>query len=318
MTWAKLTIFLSLFALLALGQLAQAAEKPKLAFVRVGNIWIADSDGTNARQLTYSLRDEGPTVSPDGKWVAFYSWLVEGSDLPQIFMIPAAGGMVQQFRHPEVQGAAQPVFSPDGKQLLFVEFSDFQVKRSRDSENKVATISLSLADLASGTVRRIISHPNTNWDMGYIDNPAFSSDGRMIAYREVVGHSIGFAVVDLQGKRLYRFPKKTQKVASWWEATSYLRPQFSPDGQEILCFIPSVARNQDVIYLVNLASGKETPVALGRNPTFVEHGKAIVYQRWPEPPRENSGPDLWRLDLQPGASPKLIVSNAEQPAGQMP
>ena len=317
MTWTNIGVTLIIFILGCWGSTALAAEKSTLAFVRGGNIWIADSDGANPRQLTYSLQDRWPAVSPDGKWVAYHSGLVEGSGSGQIFMIPAAGGLVQQFRHPEIQGGEHPAFSPDGKSLLFVGLSDLKVKKERGSEQTFATISLSLADLTSGMVRRIISHSNTNLDTGYIYNhPAFSGDGRLIAYQQRSGFSVGFEVIDLHGKRLYRFPKKTR------ESASYLRPQFTPDGREMLCYSPATdSGKEDVIYLVNLASGQQTPVALGSMPTYVDHGKAIVYQRWPKERRTSATmtePDLWRLELKPGASPKLIIADAGEPAGQMP
>ena len=47
----------------------------------------------------------------------------------------------------------------------------------------------------------------------------------------------------------------------------------------------------------------------------------MVYERRPQE-RWTSGatvkPDLWRLELKPGAIPHKIVSDAGEPAGQMP
>lgn len=316
--WTKVIVILISIALLGWGTLALAAEQNKLVFMRAGNIWIAESDGSKARQLTHSHKDRGPAVSPDGKWVAYYSGVGEETGFGQIFLIPAAGGLVQQFRHPEIQGGEHPVFSPDGKSLLFVGLSDLQVKKGKGSEMSFATMSMTLAYLAGGTVRRIISNPHTNLDTGYIySNPAFSKDGRLIAYQESGSDvSGGFVVIDLQGKRLFRFPKNTR------DATPYSRPHFSVDGKEMLCYSPATdSGKEDVIYLVALASGKKTTVALGSRPTFVEHGKAIVFERWPKE-RWVTGAvvksDLWRLELKPGASPKIIISDAAEPAGQMP
>jgi hypothetical protein len=72
---------------------------------------------------------------------------------------------------------------------------------------------------------------------------------------------------------------------------------------------------------VNLASGKKTMVALGSKPTYVDHGKAIVFERWPKERWVSGAPakaDLWRLELKPAAVPTMIVADAESPAGQMP
>jgi Tol biopolymer transport system component len=314
----KIIAFFAGLWLLAWGQPGLTAVKSKLVFVRGGNVWIAESGGGGARQLTHSHQDRGPAVSPDGKWVAFYSGVGEETGFGQIFLIPSQGGVIQQFRHPEIQGGEHPAFSPDGKSLLFVGLSDLKVKKSQGSEQTFATMSLSLADLGSGAVRRITSKPNTLLDTGYVySNPAFSPDGRLIAYQESGSDvSGGFEVLTLQGKRVFRFPKNSR------EATPYWRPQFTPDGKEMLCYSPATdSGKEDVIYLVNLASGQKTMLALGSSPAWMEHGKAIVFERWPKTrwvTGATAKADLWRLELKSGASPKMIIADAGEPAGQMP
>jgi hypothetical protein len=52
-------------------------DKSLIAFARKGNVWISDPDGENQRQLTDSSSLEAgvnPVFSPDGKWVAYRSW----------------------------------------------------------------------------------------------------------------------------------------------------------------------------------------------------------------------------------------------------
>lgn len=318
MAWTKIIVLLNIIALFFCGSTTMAAEQPKLAFVRGGNIWIADSDGRGARQLTHSHHDRGPALSPDGKWVAYYSGAGETTGFGQIFLIPSRGGMVQQFRQPQIQGGEHPAFAPDGKGLLFVGLSDLKVKKVKGSEHSYATMSLSLADLASGAVRQIISHPNTWLDTGYIySNPAFSPDGRRIVFQESGSDvSGGFVVINLRGQRIMRFPRNPK------DATPYWRPQFFPDGQEMLCYTPATdPGKEDIIYRVNLASGKKTALTMGGKPSLVEHGQAMVYERWPQE-RWTAGatvkPDLWRLELKAGAIPHKIITNAGEPAGQMP
>jgi Tol biopolymer transport system component len=318
MTWTKIAAILNISALFFWGSSTLAAEQLKLAFVRGGNIWIADSGGRGARQLTYSHQDRGPALSPDGKWVAYYSGAGEATGFGQIFLIPSRGGMIQQFRQPQIQGGEHPVFSPDGQGLLFVGLSDLEISQRRGSEQTYATMSLSLAELASGEVRKIISHPHTRLDAGYIySNPAFSPDGRLIAFQESGSDvSGGFEVINLQGKRIWRFPRNPR------DATPYWRPQFFPGGREMLCYTPATGPGkEDIIYRVHLASGKKTALTLGSNPTLVEHGQAVVYERWPQE-RWTAGatvkPNLWRLELKAGAIPHKIITDAGEPAGQMP
>lgn len=296
------------------GQPSLAADKSRLAFVRGGNIWIANTDGTDAQQLTYSRRDRGPAVSPDGRWVAFYSGVGEETGFGQVFMIPSKGGLVQQFRHPEIQGAEHPAFSPDGGSILFVGLSHLRVKKDKNTEQTFATMSLCVADLQTGDLRRIVSTPNAMLDAGYVyDAPAFAPDGRLIAYQESGSDvSGGFVVVDLKGKKIFRFPRNRQDAAPYW------RPQFSRDGQEVLCYSPATAEDRvDTIYLVNMAQGTKRKITVGSNPTWVDHGKAIVYEKWPPDRWTAKGlvtADLWRLELTPGGKPRKILTDAADPA----
>ena len=295
-----------------------AGESGKLAFVRGGNIWVADADGAGPRQLTYSRQDLGPALSPDGRWVAFYSGVGEETGYGQVFLIPSKGGVVQQFRHPELRGAEHPSFSPDGGSLVFVGLSDLKLKKRGSEEQAYATMSICLADLKTGNLRRVVSHPDTFLDTGYIfDAPAFSPDGKVIAYQQSGSDvSGGFVVMNLQGKRIFRFPRNPR------DSTPYRRPQFAPDGKQILCYSPaSAADEMDLIYLVDPASRKKTKITEGSKPCFVDRGQAIVFERWPNRrwiAPQTAQPDLWRLELTAGARPKMLIADASQPAGQMP
>jgi Tol biopolymer transport system component len=62
------------------------------------NIWIVNSDGSNARQVTTTNHDVMPTFSADGKWLYYSHWM-EGR--VHIFKVPFGGGdsvQVTQFQ----------------------------------------------------------------------------------------------------------------------------------------------------------------------------------------------------------------------------
>src|SRR6185312_4945369 len=92
------------------------------------SIWIAPADGGEARRFTTGPANaDGPAWSPDGRWLAFVSER-EGEvtskekqkkqGKPQIWVIPTDGGEARQLTFME-HGASSPIWSPDGKHLLF-------------------------------------------------------------------------------------------------------------------------------------------------------------------------------------------------------
>src|SRR5262249_39789499 len=66
----------------------------KVAFSYLGDIWVANEDGSNPQRLTvHKARDVYPRFSPDGKWIAFSSNRYGNYD---VFVIPAEGGPAKQ------------------------------------------------------------------------------------------------------------------------------------------------------------------------------------------------------------------------------
>jgi tricorn protease len=94
-----------------------AISGSRIAFVYANNLWTADTDGRNPRQLTTDVGVEtGPAFSPDGKWIAFSAQYEGNYD---VYLVPADGGIPKRLTwHPGVdiiQG-----FSPDGASVYFV------------------------------------------------------------------------------------------------------------------------------------------------------------------------------------------------------
>ena len=96
------------------------------------SIWIvpADSSGATPRRFTSGPKDTTPRWSPDGTTLAFLRAPAgevkpknaeerdKGVGQPQIWLLPVAGGEAHQLTSLRY-GAGEPVWSPDGRTLLF-------------------------------------------------------------------------------------------------------------------------------------------------------------------------------------------------------
>ncbi|MFW6123079.1 MAG: TolB family protein [Thermodesulfobacteriota bacterium] len=291
----------------------QADAGGLLAFVRDGNIWVAASDGSGARELTTSGQAEAPALSWDGKWVAFTS---RAGDKVGIGLVSSAGGAVKRLTLPGIADAWSPAFFPDGKKLALVTRFNIRTETFDGDKQEMATHAVSVMDLDSGKLRHLVTYPNHLWDMGDIyENLVVSPDGRLIAYQESgTDVSGGFVVLNLQGRPVGRYPRNPEK-----DYRPFWRPTFSPDGGKMLCFSMAISEGEKTyIYLVDLQTWKATRITTGYYPTFVDGGKAIVFERWTETGRSGRAGtkiDLWRLDSSFGAQPRLILEDAEKPAG---
>lgn len=83
---------------------------------RVAHIWMMHSDGSAARQLTFSEKGESsPAFSPDGNWISFVSSR-EGSS--NLYLMPVSGGEAHRLTKIST-GVSDAIWSPDGKWLAF-------------------------------------------------------------------------------------------------------------------------------------------------------------------------------------------------------
>jgi serine/threonine protein kinase len=96
---------------------AYSPDGDRIAFVsgRSGywEIWIADSDGRNERQLTQLAHAIYPGWSPDSKRITFSSVATEGLSESGVFVVDASGGLPENLTG-SAGGDALPSWSRDG------------------------------------------------------------------------------------------------------------------------------------------------------------------------------------------------------------
>ncbi|WP_035356053.1 DPP IV N-terminal domain-containing protein, partial [Edaphobacter aggregans] len=79
------------------------------------DLWIVGTDGRNPKQLTANtLTNEFPSVSPDGRFVAFTGGR---TGLPHIWKMDIDGGNPRQLT--DGRGEAGPSWSPDGRWIYY-------------------------------------------------------------------------------------------------------------------------------------------------------------------------------------------------------
>ena len=93
-----------------------AISAKSIAFVYGEDLWIADTDGKNAKRLTSDLGVESnPAFSPGGELIAFSAQYEGNTD---VYTIPVEGGSPTRLTsHPSADVVRG--FTPDGKSVLF-------------------------------------------------------------------------------------------------------------------------------------------------------------------------------------------------------
>ncbi|MEO7652547.1 MAG: protein kinase, partial [Bryobacteraceae bacterium] len=239
-----------------------------------GGVYVVPALGGEARLMV--PKGSNPKFSPDGKTIAFQigGFLMAS----EIFLVPAAGGKPARLQT-NVAWAAEPVWSPDGKKILF---AGSESRRDRDawytvsidggkahklrelSGTSFAAAWLADGQLISGRYRagisrtKILSDGETAGLYSYFTMgsgmdlyPSADSTGNQIAFAGVqVNRDIWSASVEGNAGKVKSQP---QRLTEGPADSSY--PTVSRDGRSLL--YTSDRSGNDDIYLRDLETQKE-------------------------------------------------------------
>jgi TolB protein len=238
-----------------MGAVSLAGTKIYFVSDRTGakEIWSMDYDGQNQQQMTsHKSLVQAPTVSKDGKLVA-YSTMVNGVGW-QIRVVDTETRRQRTFVNPVTSVLTTPEFSPDGTKLWFSmavgDWSQLAVanvdgsNRQRLSQVKAIEVSPRLnpktgADLLFTSGRTGVpqiykmSADGSGVEMistgeGDAVNPAWSPDGRKIAFAWTKGYDPGnfnVFIMDVQTKQFVQLTRQNG---------SNENPFWAPDGVHIV------------------------------------------------------------------------------------
>jgi Tol biopolymer transport system component len=235
------------------------------------DIWIADADGSNARQLTSDAYAEiNPAVSPDGRYIVvasnrtsdYHLWRIniDGTDARQLtngdgersagfspdgqwivyywdrgldflWKMPVEGGNALKLGEFD---SNWPAVSPDGRYIAAWTYSDYLLEGVTASRNQLLILSFE-----TGQVVKVLEVPQSSQSTS---NLQWSGDGRAVMFVDVKSGVANIWSQPIDGgapKQLTSFKSDLITSFAW-----------SRDGKELVCSRGSVT--SDVVLITDI------------------------------------------------------------------
>ncbi len=222
--------------------------------------------------------DYSPTISPDGKWVAFASNRLQNAEL---YLIDLTDRSLRQLTHTDELDEYMPVFSPDGKSIAFATErtrGGMMLPPIQASGSDPSRASIYLMDIDGRNQRPLVDADGAD------RAPVFSPDGQKIAFESKAptqetastpgstenNDTLEIYVIDIDGSN------KTQLTHNDVDDG---HPTWSPNGKQIA--FSSMVENIYQIFIVNAAGGTAKQLTFSDashyHPIFSADGKRIIY-----------------------------------------
>jgi Tol biopolymer transport system component len=237
--------------------------------------------------------DFNPVWSPDGRYIAFCR-ILKGQT--GIYIIPTLGGAERRVREAlwDEQAFTQILpdanrlsWSPDGKLLAFSD------RAARDEHP-----SISLLSLESLEIRRLSSPPPSKGDF----NPAFSPDGRTLAFNRGSGGFQSIYTVPVSGGQEQRLASGA--AYNWGLA-------WTADGRDIV--FANTGLNSGWLWKMRFGGGEPEPLPYGQEGSEPSiRGNKLVYLR------QTANFNIWSRklgSLLSSSTPDKFISSTRMESG---
>ena len=246
---------------------ASSSHNGKIAYTGVDSreglleIFVVKADGTGVRRLaTKPTQDGDPAWSPDGKRLAFQAVSPQSTNInfpSDIYSMNADGSRLKRITKAPTE-AHTPSWSPDGTKLAYIQFK------------KKARLGTRTGDLY--TIRADGTDPRQLTDEGVDQYPAFSPDGKTIAFDRPTEGSEAIYTVNSDGSGLDKRtdpPKGFSDDGPSWssEGTKIAFTRWHGDRPDVFMM------NADGTHARKLTAKTEG----AHSPAFSPDGKKVVF-----------------------------------------
>jgi tricorn protease len=280
-------------------------SKGKVAFSYLGDIWVANENGSGLLRLTdNTARDVYPRFSPDGNWIAFSSNRDGNYD---VFVVPATGGKPKQLTFHSADDNVVG-WSPDGKRVMFSSV------RAKGVFPSVATLFEVSVD--GGTEVPV----STDWGA----TASYSPDGAKLAFmrhpavwsrKHYRGAYAGdLWVMDVAAKTFTKLGDSEFKGNYLWPMYAaggeiYFVSDRTPNEKNIKYGGPEVMKSVNNIWKISEKGGAAVQVTHHTDgnlyfPSISADRKTIVYE-------DNF--EMWKLDVATGKSTEIRIDLKADP-----
>jgi imidazolonepropionase-like amidohydrolase/Tol biopolymer transport system component len=236
-----------------------------IVFDLLGDIYVMPVAGGEARAIASGVAwDMQPKWSPDGRHIAFTSDRGGGDN---IWIMDADGSNPTQVSKESFRLLNQPEWSPDGQFIVG--------RKHFTSSRSLGAGEMWMYHRSGGSGVQLTERRTQQKDTG---EPAFSPDGRYLYFSDDATPGATFEYSKDVNTQIYvirRLDRETGEIDAYVTGPGgSIRPTPSPDGRS-LAFIRRV-RYQSVLYVMDIESGRETPVFSGLDrdlqETWAVHG----------------------------------------------